>query len=54
MILESPKALVGDGGLIAWAIYVATHFAAGVVWALTIGILLLRTMILLRQWRAGK
>jgi hypothetical protein len=54
MILESPKTLALDGGLTTWAVFVAAHGAAAVITALTISILLLRLMILLRQWRRGQ
>jgi hypothetical protein len=52
-MLESPKVLAGDGALLAWVGYVLTHGAAAIITALTIAILVLRVMILLRQWRAG-
>lgn len=54
IIPESPKALVGDGALLAWAGYVVTHGAAAIITVLTIAIMMLRALILLRQWRAGK
>lgn len=54
MILpESPKALAFDGTLATVAIWVVTHIGSALIWALTIAILLLRAMILLRQWRRG-
>jgi hypothetical protein len=54
LLPESPRALVGDGALVTWAGYVAAHGAAAVLWALTAAVLLLRAMILWRQWRTGK
>jgi hypothetical protein len=54
LIHEDPRALVGDGALLTWAGYVVTHGAAAMISALTIAILMLRAMILFRQWKAGK
>lgn len=55
MILpESPKALVGDGALVTWALWVAAHLPSAIIVALTIVALILRVMILHRQWRADK
>jgi len=51
---ESPKALVGDGALVTWGAYVVTHIGSALIWALTIAILMLRAMILYRQWRLGR
>jgi hypothetical protein len=48
--LLEPRA-VGDGALVTWAVYVATHGAAAIITALTIAVLLLRAMILFRQWK---
>jgi len=54
MFPESPKALVGDGALVTAAIWVAHNIASAAIWGLTIAILLLRALILYRQWKAGK
>lgn len=53
-LFESPKALVGDGALVTAAIWIVTHIGSALIWALTIAILLLRAMILWRQWRTSK
>jgi hypothetical protein len=54
MLPESPKALVGDGALVTWATYVLTHPGTSAITVLTIAILLLRSMILWRQWKEGR
>ena len=53
-MFESPKALVGDGALVTAAIWIVTHIGSLMIWALTIAILMLRAMILYRQWKAGR
>lgn len=55
MILpESPKALLGDGVLVSWLVWVATNAASAILIALAIAISTVRLMILWRQWRTGK
>ena len=55
MILpESPQAALGDGLLIAWATWVVTSGLPTLVTAATLIVLILRGMILWRQWRTGK
>jgi hypothetical protein len=55
MILpESPRALVGDGALVGWVVWVATHAASGILIGLAIAISIVRLMILWRQWRTGR
>jgi hypothetical protein len=51
---ESPRALIGDGALATWALWVAAHLPSAIIVALTIAALILRVLILYRQWRAGK
>lgn len=53
-IPESPKALVGDGALLTWAGYVLAHPASTTITGLTIAIMVLRLMMMWRQWRSGK
>jgi hypothetical protein len=54
MLPESPRALVGDGALVTWIVWLATNGASAVLIALAIAISIVRLMILWRQWRAGK
>jgi hypothetical protein len=54
MIPDSPKALVGDGALVTWGLWVAAHLPSAIIVTLTIAALVLRVMLLLRQWKAGK
>jgi hypothetical protein len=51
---ESPRALVGDGALVSWALWLLAHGATVVITALTIALMSVRLMILWRQWRLGK
>jgi hypothetical protein len=53
VILEPPKAAALDGTLAAGAVWVVTHFEGGLIWALTIAILIVRLMILWRKWKTG-
>jgi hypothetical protein len=54
MILpESPKALAFDGSLVTVALWVAHNATSAILWLLTAVILLLRAMILYRQWKRG-
>jgi hypothetical protein len=51
IVPESPKALVLDGTLGAWALWVVVHGAAALTVVLTIAILVLRLLIAWRDYR---
>jgi hypothetical protein len=50
---ESPKGLAFDGSLTAWAVYVFTNAVPEMVALGTLILVVLRIMILWRQWRRG-
>jgi hypothetical protein len=53
LLPESPRALVGDGALVAWVVWIATHAASAILISLAIAISIVRLMILWRQWKRG-
>ena len=54
LLPESPRAIVGDGALVSWLVWVATSASSAILIALAIMISTVRLMILWRQWMAGK
>jgi cellobiose-specific phosphotransferase system component IIA len=53
-LFESPRAFAADGSLVTWVTFLLLHGATALMTVLTIAVLVLRLMILSRQWRQGK
>jgi hypothetical protein len=54
MLSESPRAAVVDGTLATWSVWIVIHGGGAIISALTIVALVLRVMLLWRQWKAGR
>lgn len=52
-LFESPRALAFDGTLTTWAVYVITHSPTVLIEIGTLILVVIRIMLLWRQWRRG-